>query len=217
MNQLHPYSSAIFLNKKMGKAYHKYDDRFADLYVVACRGIIESETITGVCCVPNRPGTDERFGAICSKIAKKCAIDDLRKNFKCIRPYPTQKNLNAAAREENVASCFHYDGDLNGENIILIDDIISTGSTIKECVRTLKAAGANTVYVVVLAINQLGGSYWSSETAQISCPHCNKKMILLINGSSKAFFYWCPACHRTIDFIEGKKMLHEQVNLEMKR
>lgn len=217
MSQLHPYSSAIFLNKKRGKAYRKYDDRFANLYIAACKLITANEKIAGVCCVPNRPGTDERFDVICSKIAENCKINDLRTNFKCIRNYPTQKNLDAVAREENVAGCFQYNGNLNGQDIILIDDILSTGSTVKECVRTLKGAGANKIHIVTLAINQLGGSYWSSETAQISCPKCGDKMILSINGTNGTFFYRCRACHKTIDFSQGKNMLREQVNLEMEK
>jgi len=36
-------------------------------------------------------------------------------------------------------------------NIILIDDVVTSGSTIKEAVKILKEAGAKKVYVLALA------------------------------------------------------------------
>jgi competence protein ComFC len=35
--------------------------------------------------------------------------------------------------------------------VTLVDDVMTTGSTLEECARTLKAAGAKTVYAIVFA------------------------------------------------------------------
>ncbi|MCD7824279.1 MAG: hypothetical protein LUG86_09760 [Oscillospiraceae bacterium] len=41
--------------------------------------------------------------------------------------------------------------DLNGKTVLLCDDIITSGSTLSECARVLKARGAEKVYCAVLA------------------------------------------------------------------
>lgn len=55
-----------------------------------------------------------------------------------------QKNLIQAFCVTD-ASCVH------GKNILLIDDVMTTGTTLMECARTLKDAGAKTVHCLVLA------------------------------------------------------------------
>jgi predicted amidophosphoribosyltransferase len=37
------------------------------------------------------------------------------------------------------------------KNILLIDDVITTGTTVRECSRELKKAGADTIHVIALA------------------------------------------------------------------
>jgi predicted amidophosphoribosyltransferase len=41
-----------------------------------------------------------------------------------------------------------------GKRILIVDDVISTGATLEEAAKTLKAAGAKRVYVTVLATNR---------------------------------------------------------------
>lgn len=43
---------------------------------------------------------------------------------------------------------------LSGENIILVDDVITTGSTTKECARILKQMGAGKVIVCAVAVTK---------------------------------------------------------------
>jgi predicted amidophosphoribosyltransferase len=51
----------------------------------------------------------------------------------------TQTRKNAAERWENVRSVFDVrnKSGLNGEHILLIDDVITTGSTIEACASTI--------------------------------------------------------------------------------
>lgn len=103
---------------------------------------------------------------------------------------------------------------MHGENLIIVDDIITTGATINECINTLVSFGAGEIYVVALAVNQQGIPYWSSNEIFVSCPKCGGKMRLLINSSNMKFFYSCYDCHKNMSFAEGCKMLADSVNNE---
>ena len=214
MSQLHPYSTAIYLNKKEGKANSIFNEHFAKLYSIAVKRIMKSNTVDAVCAVPVRPGIINRFESILNYIAENCGIKNIDKNFSCIKNYPTQKNLSKAARQENVQNVFEYDGDLTGKNVVLIDDIVTTGATLRECINELKWCGVQQVFVIVLGVNQQNREYWTSAKAQVSCPNCGEAMHLLVNSNNKNFFYSCYQCGKTLNFENGMEILHKQVNAE---
>jgi len=67
-----------------------------------------------------------------------------------------QSGLHPRQRIENIDGAFRIKPELSGkiidQNIILIDDIYTTGSSLNECARVLKAGGALDVYAITLAI-----------------------------------------------------------------
>lgn len=67
-----------------------------------------------------------------------------------------QKRLNARERAENVKGAFELvDKELiQGKNILLVDDICTTGSTLSECARVLRENGAAAVSAAVFAITR---------------------------------------------------------------
>jgi ComF family protein len=72
-----------------------------------------------------------------------------------VRPTPHQTRLSAKDRAENVRGAFQVrgrSGDVRGKHILLVDDVITSGSTAGECARTLRRAGAAAVYVAVAAV-----------------------------------------------------------------
>ena len=62
-----------------------------------------------------------------------------------------QHTLSAAARRENVKDTFYGARNLDGANILLIDDVVTTGATASEAARALKKSGAMRVFVLCLA------------------------------------------------------------------
>jgi ComF family protein len=70
----------------------------------------------------------------------------------------TQTALDAESRQSNVRGVFRYIGEtaLMGEPVILLDDVMTTGSTLAECARVLKAAGAGNIAVCVVATPDMG-------------------------------------------------------------
>ncbi len=66
---------------------------------------------------------------------------------------PAQAGLRAADRERNVRSAYsvrHADK-VRGRTLIVIDDVTTTGATIRECARVLKKAGAKEIRAITLA------------------------------------------------------------------
>lgn len=70
-----------------------------------------------------------------------------------------QKKLGAEERRKNVKGAFSVASkryNLTGKNILIIDDVSTTGSTLSENARTLKSAGAGRVTAAVFAKTTLG-------------------------------------------------------------
>lgn len=73
--------------------------------------------------------------------------------FKYRSTPPQMKMKNPASRARNIREVFRVEKAklVFGRNILLVDDVITTGATLEEAARTLRAAGARKVYGFVLA------------------------------------------------------------------
>lgn len=68
----------------------------------------------------------------------------------------SQVGLKKSEREKNVKNVFRVIGDVKGINIILVDDVYTSGATASECSKVLKAVGARIVSVLVVARTESG-------------------------------------------------------------
>lgn len=68
-----------------------------------------------------------------------------------------QVGLSAVDRELNIKNAFDVISEekVKGKKIMLVDDVFTTGATVRECSRVLKRAGAEKVYVVTLTHGKL--------------------------------------------------------------
>ncbi len=74
------------------------------------------------------------------------------KSLKKIRPTLPQVELNYEKRWENLRGAFWADAKkFKGKRVLLIDDVYTTGATVFMCSKTLKKAGADKVYILVIA------------------------------------------------------------------
>ena len=66
----------------------------------------------------------------------------------------TQTALSLVERQENIGDAFKVKKTktVKGKNILIIDDVITTGATLNECARILKEVGANKIYASSSAI-----------------------------------------------------------------
>jgi ComF family protein len=72
-----------------------------------------------------------------------------------VRETKSQTGLTRHQRRENVRGAFavpkRHRAAVKGRNIILLDDVFTTGTTAEECARVMKRAGAAHVWVVTAA------------------------------------------------------------------
>lgn len=74
------------------------------------------------------------------------------------RPTTPQVSLNLAARARNMDGAFAGDpGICHGRQLVLVDDVCTTGATLRAAANAAHDAGARTVYAAVLAVTPLGG------------------------------------------------------------
>lgn len=74
-----------------------------------------------------------------------------------IKDTVAQKKLDVRGRRANLRNVFEWKGEehlIKGKNILLVDDIYTTGSTIDETSRILKKIGAKNVYFMTISIGQ---------------------------------------------------------------
>lgn len=73
------------------------------------------------------------------------------------RPTRVQSRLKSAdARRKNVLGAFsaQNEADIRGQRVLLIDDVVTTGGTVTECARVLRAADAESVDVFATALTE---------------------------------------------------------------
>lgn len=66
----------------------------------------------------------------------------------------SQHELSFAEREKNIKGVYSINRNIHidkNKNLLLCDDIITTGNTLKECIKALKQNGFNNIYCITLA------------------------------------------------------------------
>jgi len=92
-------------------------------------------------------------GLLAERISKHFNIS-LRNDIISVKSVRTsQVKLDKARRKENLKNLFEVEENMQGKNIMLIDDIFTTGQTVRECAYALKQKGAR-ITVLTLAKTQ---------------------------------------------------------------
>lgn len=90
---------------------------------------------------------------IAKEISKELKIKMYNDILIKINNNKVQSTLNKNERKENVKNAYKIINEqkINNKNIIIFDDIYTTGSTINECIKTLKKSNVNKIGVLILA------------------------------------------------------------------
>ena len=93
-------------------------------------------------------------------LAKITALPVIPDALLRVKRTPPQSDLTRLQRLDNVIGAFRvnekYAARISGSVIVLIDDVMTTGATLKECTKKLQKAGAREVRVLTLARTVVG-------------------------------------------------------------
>jgi competence protein ComFC len=136
------YSGAKYLGEKMANLMYR---TYAD-----CG--IKADAVTNVPIhrlKKRRRGYDQ--SEVLAKALSKLSGLPYLPALKRLKDTPTQTHLDREQRIENVKNAFEAVADIAGKHILLIDDVLTTGSTAAECAMTLIKGGAAGVHILTFA------------------------------------------------------------------
>ena len=113
------------------------------------------EELDGVTWVPMSPQKLRRRGYNQSELLAKAVAKELGLPawdlLEQVRETDTQHNLTRAQRADNVRGAYRAKGAALGKRVLLVDDIVTTGATLRACAQGLYGAGAQKVCAVCAA------------------------------------------------------------------
>lgn len=94
---------------------------------------------------------NDHAGLLAKSIARKAKLPLHNKLLERSHATPVQKQLNAGQRKKNLRQAFRCTAPVTGLRIAIVDDVMTTGSTMNAIATTLKNAGAAEVHCWAVA------------------------------------------------------------------
>lgn len=140
----------VYYNYKFNKKQH-YVNFFAHELSSAVEFCYKDVSIDFVCSVPqNKRFGYDHSGYLAKEISKQLKIPYESKVLSCVKKTKKQHRSTIKERLSNTEGKYTYNYKINGKNVLLVDDIKTTGATIDECAKMLLYAGAENVYCVTV-------------------------------------------------------------------
>ncbi len=142
----------LVIDFKNSKPYLK--EYFADLLKDKCAKFSDAD---GIVAVPMTEKSRRKRGynqseLLAKALSKKLGVPFIKRAIEKIKQTEWQKSLSKSEREQNLKGCFKADRNLvAGKNLIVVDDVMTTGATADAICQELKKRGAAKVYFAAVA------------------------------------------------------------------
>ncbi len=150
--------SAVLFNDCAREIVHhlKYSDRVSLAKPIGrmLRELMNRELFTARVVIPvplHRSRERERGFNQAELIAKELALPVDARLLRRRKKTPTQTGLSRSERARNLTAAFELRGIVAGKNVLIVDDVLTTGSTMNEIARVLKRGKAQRVEVLTFA------------------------------------------------------------------
>ncbi len=156
-----PVRGAILRYKN--EDYRGYAKTFAQYMAVILEYENKKTNFDYIVAVPPRIGrirkiNYDQVSLLAQCLSREIDVPFLRDVLKQKEKRQKQSSLSATERSENVKGNFAVKKpeEITGKTILLVDDVCTTGSTLRECAKMLKRAGAKSVHCLVIAVSEGG-------------------------------------------------------------
>jgi len=160
----HPYFDNLFIRYQFAELFQKLIHLFkyqraltlAKYFAAAIAPIIKNDNYSYITGIPLNPIKEKERGynqsaLIAEEIGGQMNIPVDNVLIRRIKNTPSQTKLNREQRIANMQNAFECTKKLEGKHIIIVDDIITTGSTLNACAQVLKNKGVKKITAVALA------------------------------------------------------------------
>lgn len=204
--QRHALSLRIINSKKhMSRQIRFFSVMFASLIGTISRQTgYRPDLITRV---PPKPGQPDRLADLLQTIVK---IPDINMRpeqgradiLQCIRDYDSQKSMGYTQRRDNVRGVFAAAKLVAGKTVYVLDDVVTSGATMKEACKMLYQAKAKKVIPVALAYHPRN---LRGEAPLIPCKKCGGVLVGRFTKEGKLFYgcsnFLSKKCENLTDFV----------------
>jgi hypothetical protein len=143
--------------------------------------------------VPPKPGQDyDRFAPVRAALATASGTPERGDVLRQLFDDDDYRHCRADERPGRVTGRF-ASAPLDGERVLLVDDVITSGGQAEECRRQMRAKGAGAVVVLALGVTQ--------DRLSRACPACGGFLRLITSGPHGPFIgcsnYFSAGCRYT--------------------
>ena len=155
------YSAPLYYTEKVRRAilHFKYHNRmgYSSGFVTLALNSLPDIPFDLICSVPEYKKEAREYSTsalLAKELSKRCQTPYHPKALKKIKQTRKQHEISYVERLTNLdGSFFANERIVYGKNILLCDDIITTGSTVNEIAKECKKAGAKDVYAIAIALS----------------------------------------------------------------
>ncbi len=145
-----PMDTLIKNFKHNNKRYLKYD--FAQIALDSLKEVIDEITLITAVPISKRRLRERGYNQAELLGKKLSSLTDIPyRTVLCRSGNIKAANLNRDERLKQLKGQFDFNAGVFGETVLLVDDVCTTGTTLRQCAKLLKKAGAKEVYCCVIA------------------------------------------------------------------